>query len=262
MPCDPGVEVERLVLRPELHVAAAQADALAVDAGEIGLAADAAGVAAVERVIPDVQLPDDGRIDRRDEVAGVVHDVDDVLVGADAVERRHLVGRQLVAGDLQAPAAVREADDAALLLAPLAAPAGPSSATRRSASCRGSRPPSAAAGRGARRASWGSRRPRRRSASGSRAVESACTLPSKNCFWKYQHGPQESTQPTFRSSPRMCRIMSSGCTPSRRRVVVGAAGGVDVMIARVPAVVGQLDPALQPERFLVRDGLRHGRSRA
>src|SRR5690606_28286355 len=80
--------------------------------------ADTAGIAAVERVVPDVQLPDAGRIDGRDEVAGVVHDVHDVLVGADAVEGRHFVGGQFVGGDFQAPAAVREAHHAPLLFAP------------------------------------------------------------------------------------------------------------------------------------------------
>ena len=60
-PLDPAVEVELAVV--ELDVDPAQADALAVDAGEVGLAADPAAVAAVERVIPDVQLPDGRRVD-------------------------------------------------------------------------------------------------------------------------------------------------------------------------------------------------------
>ncbi len=67
-PVDPAVVVERLVLG-QLDVGAAQADALAVDAGKVGLAADPGGVAAVERVIPDVQLPDGRRVDGRDEIA-------------------------------------------------------------------------------------------------------------------------------------------------------------------------------------------------
>ena len=41
----------------QLHVAAAEADALAVDARKIRLAADARAEAGVERVIPDVQFP-------------------------------------------------------------------------------------------------------------------------------------------------------------------------------------------------------------
>ena len=57
----------------------------------------------------------------RDEVDGVrVRHVDDVLVGADAVERR--ASRSWAASwlrDLQAPAGVREADDRALRLRPL-----------------------------------------------------------------------------------------------------------------------------------------------
>ena len=46
------------------------------------------------------------------------------------------------------------------------------------------------------------------------AAESADTWPLKCCFCVYQHGPQLRTQPTLRSSPRMCRIMASGPTPS------------------------------------------------
>ena len=45
-------------------------------------------------------------------------------------------------------------------------------------------------------------------------VESGCSFPSKYAFCAYQQGPQASTQPTSRSSPKMCRIMSSGVTPS------------------------------------------------
>ncbi len=88
-PLAPLVEVELAVV--ELDVDPAQADALAVDAGEVGLAADLGPVAAVERVIPDVELPRGRRVDARDEVDRVVDHVDDVFVGADAVERRDLV---------------------------------------------------------------------------------------------------------------------------------------------------------------------------
>ena len=88
-PLAPAVEVELAV--GELDVDPAQADALAVDAGEVGLAADLGPVAAVERVVPDVELPGGRRVDARDEIDRVVDHVDDVLVGADAVERRDLV---------------------------------------------------------------------------------------------------------------------------------------------------------------------------
>ena len=60
-PLAPAVEVELAVV--ELDVDPAQADALAVDAGEVGLAADLGAVAAVERVVPDVQLPGGRRVD-------------------------------------------------------------------------------------------------------------------------------------------------------------------------------------------------------
>src|SRR5262249_33548002 len=113
----------------QVDVTAADPDALAVDAREVGLAADAAGVAAVQRVVPDVQLPDRRRVHRGDEVAHAVADVHDVLGGADAVHGRHdVVGQLARAADVQPPAAVGEADDGALALGPLEdrqVPAGP-----------------------------------------------------------------------------------------------------------------------------------------
>ena len=81
----PSTQSSKFELAVQVDVAAAQADALAVDAGEIGLAADPAAVAAVERVIPHVQFPHGRRVHRRDEVAQVVRHVHDVFVGADAV---------------------------------------------------------------------------------------------------------------------------------------------------------------------------------
>ena len=129
------VELLLLLLGIELDVDSAQSDAVPVDAREIGLATDAALVAAVERVIPAVELPDARRIDRRDEIAHVVDDIDDIFIRANAVERRHGIIRQLVGGaagtsrhtlttgtvvrQLQPPAAVRETDNAPLFLAPL-----------------------------------------------------------------------------------------------------------------------------------------------
>src|SRR5215475_161669 len=89
----PAVVVEFI----KLDVAAAESDAFAVDAWEIGLAADARTEAGVERVVPDVQLPGRGRVDGRDEIYGVMRHVDDVFVRADAVESRQCVIRQGVA---------------------------------------------------------------------------------------------------------------------------------------------------------------------
>lgn len=60
---DPVVEVERLVL-VELHVDAAEANFVTVDAREVGLAGDPRSEAGVERVVPDVEFPDRRRIDR------------------------------------------------------------------------------------------------------------------------------------------------------------------------------------------------------
>src|SRR5262249_26088959 len=101
----PAVVVQRLILI-EFDIRPSQADLVAVDAGEVGLTADAAGIAAIERVIPDVQFPDAGRVDGRDKVAGVVHDVDDVFVGPNAIEFGHVQSWQLLGRHLQSPTAV------------------------------------------------------------------------------------------------------------------------------------------------------------
>src|SRR4029450_13713922 len=83
----------------ELYVRASDADFLAIDAWEIGLAADSRAESHVERVIPDVQLPDVRRVDGGHEIHGwnrpavrtrnLVRHIDDVLVRADAVEWGH-----------------------------------------------------------------------------------------------------------------------------------------------------------------------------
>lgn len=57
-PLAPAVEIEPAII--QLDVDPAQSHALAVDAGEIGLAADPRAEAAVERVIPVVELPGAG----------------------------------------------------------------------------------------------------------------------------------------------------------------------------------------------------------
>src|SRR5262245_2751178 len=89
----------------ELYVRAPDADFLAIDAREIGLATDSRAEAHVERVIPDVQLPDVRRVDGGHEIHGwnrpavpirnLVRHIDDVLVRADAVEWGNDVVRQL-----------------------------------------------------------------------------------------------------------------------------------------------------------------------
>ena len=61
-----------------------------------------------------------GVSDGGDEIDGVVGHVDDVLVGADAVERRHLVVRQLAWPSPAGPMpGMREPDDAPCAFAPL-----------------------------------------------------------------------------------------------------------------------------------------------
>ena len=113
----PAVEIEPAVF--ELDVDSPQADALAVNTGKIGLAADPRAKAAIQGVIPDVQLPRSRRVHRRQEIDCVVHHVHDVFIGADAVEGRNLVGRNRVGRGLQSPARVGEPDDPSLRFAPL-----------------------------------------------------------------------------------------------------------------------------------------------
>ena len=57
----PCVKIELAV--GQLDVNAPQADAFAVDAGEVGLAGNLGPIPAIERVIPDIELPGSRRID-------------------------------------------------------------------------------------------------------------------------------------------------------------------------------------------------------
>src|SRR5271157_2152791 len=113
----PAVEIEPAVV--ELDVDSPQADALAVNAGEIGLAADPRAKAAVQGVIPDVEQPGNRRVHRGQEIDRVMHHVHDVFIGADAVEGRNLVRRNRVGRGLQSPTRVGEPDKPALRLGPL-----------------------------------------------------------------------------------------------------------------------------------------------
>ena len=47
-------------------------------------------------MIPDIQLPDYRSVDRRNEMAKIVSDADNELIGADSIEARHRVIGQLV----------------------------------------------------------------------------------------------------------------------------------------------------------------------
>src|SRR5262249_4609677 len=72
----PGVKSQLIV---EFDIATSQTDSLAVDAGEIGLAADAGAETAIERVIPDVEFPYRRRIYGRNEVNRAMRNVRDVF---------------------------------------------------------------------------------------------------------------------------------------------------------------------------------------
>src|SRR5262249_47785615 len=112
----PLVEVELAFGQP--HVDSAQANLFTIDTGEIGFATDLGSIAAVQRVVPDVELPGGWCVDAGDEIDGVMHDVDNVFVGADAVVWGHVVAGQLEVVGFEPPTRMREADDAALRLTP------------------------------------------------------------------------------------------------------------------------------------------------
>ena len=82
----PDIEVERLVFW-QLDIDAAQPDLVAIETGEVGLAAEASPHAAVEYVVPDVEFPNHRRIDRRDEVTHAERASHDELIRSDPVER-------------------------------------------------------------------------------------------------------------------------------------------------------------------------------
>src|ERR1043166_499701 len=98
----PGIEIEFIV---ELYVRAAEADALAVDAWKIGLAANARAEADVESLIPHVQFQNVRRGHQGKQIYGwngfavgpfdLVGDINDVFVCANAIKRRDVVSRQL-----------------------------------------------------------------------------------------------------------------------------------------------------------------------
>ena len=99
-------------------VRAPDSRAVVVDAGIVGLAEHQGAVADVQQVVPDVQLGGGSELGAALEVGGAERYVDDDLVGADALERRDDVVRQLVGADRQADSTVRVPDQRVLRVAP------------------------------------------------------------------------------------------------------------------------------------------------
>ncbi len=247
----PLVEIE--LAFGKLDIDAAEPDALAVDAGKIGLAADPGAIAAVERVVPDVELPGGGRVDGRDEVDGVMHHVDDVFVGADAVKLGHFVAGKLLVGDLQPPARVRKAHDAALRLAPLEhrqVPAWPFLDAGRARVVVFLEPQQAeVAG------------VRRREAGDLDVVAHQVVLGGKRVDLAIEElllgiparapGEDAADVEVFTQDvpPHVFGLHAFG-----RAFVVSAAGGVHVVVAGVPPHLGQVNPALELKRPLNRFG--------
>ena len=112
----------------EFDIRPANPDPLAIDARKVRLATDARAEAGVQRLVPDIQFPNRGRVHHRKEIDGghrfavgaghFVGHIHDVFIGADAVEFGHVVIRQLAAFDLQTPARMGRTADGPLLFGP------------------------------------------------------------------------------------------------------------------------------------------------
>jgi len=97
----PGIEVDRFDVA-QADVDPPLADPRPAHAGEVGLAADLQGEAAVEQVIPAVPLGRPGRVHGADEVAEILGDRHRDLHRPDAVHLRDRVIRQRLGGPLVA----------------------------------------------------------------------------------------------------------------------------------------------------------------
>ena len=102
----------------QMNVRTAPSNARISDTREIGFAADPSPVPAIQRVIPDIQLVNEGGVSGGDEIHHIVRDIHDVLVRADAAEGRQLVVRQVSSLNLQTVSRVGEPDDRSLRLRP------------------------------------------------------------------------------------------------------------------------------------------------
>src|SRR5262249_7054653 len=125
---DPFTPIGISELVSEVHIRSTEANALAVDAWEVGLAAYPRAEPGIERVVPHVQLPDRRCVDHRKEVDGrhrlairarhFVGYIDNVLIGANPAVRRNDVIRKLRCVHLQAPARMSRTADGPLLFGP------------------------------------------------------------------------------------------------------------------------------------------------
>src|SRR5262245_2942606 len=102
----------------KMHIRATRADAAVRYAGKVRLTADARSKPTVECVIPDIQLGNERSICRGNEIHRIMRHIYNVLVGADSVEGRHFVVRQIGTPNLQANSGVRESGDSALRFRP------------------------------------------------------------------------------------------------------------------------------------------------
>src|SRR5215211_5812367 len=104
---DPVVVVQRA---GKLNIRSPQTHTMRSDTWEIRFPANPRAKTAVECVIPDVEFPNGGSVYCRDEIHGIMCDVDDIFVGADPIECGHFIIRQFVRFNFEAPPGMREPD--------------------------------------------------------------------------------------------------------------------------------------------------------
>src|SRR5215217_3469868 len=88
----------------KLNIRSAQTHSMRSDTRKIRFPAKPRAKTTVECVIPDVKFPNRRSVYCRDEIDGIVSNVNYKFVRANPIERRHFIIRQLVCFNFEAPA--------------------------------------------------------------------------------------------------------------------------------------------------------------